>query len=352
MKIIVKILSASVALTSILSLSSTVSAHQTTYTELVKIPLYDDPMGMAYAPVGPGVVYVANNAYDPKYNFNVSVINAKNNRLIKNIVTYSSAASGASVLGQSPYDVIYDPYDGTVYVTNDQQMTITPELSIISPLYNKVMAFGGANLYSPQSLVAGDNDSIYVNCGDRIAVVDQTTAKIKATIKPPFAIDDTIAYGDTQVFSTVFTNPDNGYVYAFDANNNKLKKTIYFAHKIAVKLIYNNHRLYVISGPSDAGLISVINTQNDKLIKNIAGFSSPYDASEGNGNIYILAPIPPRGQTGVVVFNESTDKITSSAPLSDSPDGNRILFAEGKLFVDDTPNTTLPGWISIYKINQ
>ena len=258
--------------------------------------------------------------YDP-YNQELYVTNSFSNN-----VTVINAFSGASVanisVGSRPMGITYVPYNHDLYVENYN----SGNLSVISSVTNTVIAT--ISLAGDPQFSAYDplSETLYVSAlyssSGVIWVVNVTNNNV-TTIPAQDLMPGAAPYG-------LAFDPYNGYMYVADNTNNVVYAFSHPGPMVALisvgKQPYGlafdptNKILYVtdqdpnalISGNPQEYNVSIINTVNNTLVKNVVPGSEPegvtYDPA--NGYVYIANYL----SGNVSVLNPATESIIQTLP--------------------------------------
>ena len=256
--------------------------------------------------------------YDP-YNQELYVTNSFSNN-----VTVINAFSGVSVanisVGSQPMGITYVPYNHDLYVVNHN----SGNLSVISSVTNTVIAtvslapgpqFGAYDPLSETLYVSALNYGSGVICAVNVTNNSVTNISLPAVAPYGLAFD-----------------PYNGYMYVADHANNVVwafSQSGTLVAKIQVGqqpygLAFDpvNKMLYVtdqdfnalISGNPQEYNVSVINTVNNTLVKNVVPGSEPegiaYDPA--NGYVYIANS----NSGNISVLNPATESIIQTLPAT------------------------------------
>ncbi|MHB1708599.1 MAG: hypothetical protein ACYCT2_03885 [Thermoplasmataceae archaeon] len=256
--------------------------------------------------------------YDP-YNQELYVTNSFSNN-----VTVINAFSGVSVanisVGSQPLGITYVPYNHDLYVENYN----SGNLSVISSVTNTVVAT--VSLAGNPQFSAYDplSETLYVSAlysGSGVIWVVNVTNNSVTTIPTPAVAPYGLAF-----------DPYNGYMYVADHHSNVVWAFTQSGAVVAKILVGQqpyglafdpvNRMLYVtdqdfnalISGYPQEYNVSIINTVNNTLVKNVVPGSEPegiaYDPA--NGFVYIA-----NSKSGnISVLNPATESIIQTLPAT------------------------------------
>ena len=256
--------------------------------------------------------------YDP-YNQELYVTNSYSNN-----VTVINAFSGVSVanisVGSQPMGITYVPYNHDLYVENYN----SGNMSVISSVTNTVIAT--VSLVGNPQFGAYDplSDTLYVSAlysGSGVIWVVNVTNNSVSTIPMPSGTPYGVAF-----------DPYNGYIYVADHHDNVVWALSQSGTPVARILVGQqpyglafdpvNKMLYVtdqdfnalISGYPQEYNVSIINTVNNTLLKNVVPGSEPEGVAYDPANGYVYIANSKSGN--ISVLNPATESILQTLPAT------------------------------------
>jgi YVTN family beta-propeller protein len=244
-------------------------------------------------------------------------------------------------VGSGPYNDLFDPDNGNVYVAN----TFSHSVSVISGKTNNVMT--NVTVHSgdtPRELAYDSaNGKLFVAnvYSNTVSVIDTSTNSLIDTI-PVGSITDGVVYDST-----------NGNVYAINAGS-PVSVINGSTDKVIANIPVGSNSLDGVFDPANgdiyvfnqgSGSVSVINGATNSVITTIIGLSSPVAGSydSASGKIYVAN----YQSNQVSVIDGSTNKLVNTITLGQgpagalfNPDNNKIYVAnQGHNFGSGAGNT-------------
>lgn len=228
----------------------------TTYSLIKAIPVGDSPVQIVYNPNN-GFMYVTNiNSQS------VSVIDCSTNTVIKNIP-----------VGPQPTGIAYNSINHNIYVTNSGQYANSKTVSVIDSTLNSEIKKVPLSDYPYRIAFDSNNGYLYValTATNSIAVIDGATDTVKKTLQMPIipAYPGSPYPNSPGAPWSVAFNPFNNFVYVtylnseyvtgIDDTTDTVTKTIKVGSgPYAIGYNANNHNMYVANLASNT--VSVIGT--------------------------------------------------------------------------------------------
>jgi YVTN family beta-propeller protein len=223
------------------------------------------------------------STWDLNGNDEIYVINPTTNEVVSNIAT-----------GQGGYGnngMVYDSANNEIYVTNNGAGTV----SVINGTTNHVVDTISVGADATGMALDPSNNVIYVaaiNSGGEtgtVSVIDATTNSVKATLFDFWSpIGVAFASGDFYV-----ANNGNGTVNVYSGSSNAFVRSIHVgsASLAPEYLAYDSTTkdLFVSIDNFEASRVSVVDTANSKVIKNITVSGDPLGMAfdSANGDLYV-----------------------------------------------------------------
>ena len=257
-----------------------------------------------------GYIYVTNSGSDT-----VSVINGKNNSVIKTIT-----------VGSNPDGAAFDSSNGYIYVTNFCSDTV----SVINSSNNNVFKTITLSSLPLRAVFDSSNGYVYVTnfCSDIVSVIN---GKNNSVIK-------TITVG-SNTRGEAFDS-SNGYVYVTNcgsntvsvingANNNVINTITVGSSPFGAAFDSSNGYVYVTNGGSNT--VSVINGSSNSIFKTITVGSSPRGVAFDSSNGYVY--VTNGGSNTVSVINGSNNNVFKTITVGSSPFGAAFDSSNGYVYV-------------------
>jgi len=282
---------------------ATIPSHAITH-----IKVGNSPYQMAYDPQN-NYIYVANSGSN-----NVSIINAVTNTVVGTI----SLASGSAPMG-----IVYDLQNGYLYVTNSAG---NGYITAINPATNKVIASISIKYYPVFLLYDPDNECIYITGNSNVTVYNPSTNQMSniSNGKSPLL---TSSWGLTY-------DPDNKYLYVTDdggtslaiinTQTNTLIKELNIGKTSTDYAVYDPYNKYVYASNYPNNIIYVINTTTNTFAgQNITLSDHPNGMVIDPDNHYLYVVF----WASLVIINPSTNtQIGSLSAISGDTQGTCALY--------------------------
>jgi YVTN family beta-propeller protein len=286
----------------------------------VNLGVNDQPNGLGYA-FGSGKVFVADlNMHQ------VTVINDTTDKVVHNVS-----------VGSRPHAVVYDPFNGLVYVSNydygslsnlsvfyASNYTALPSIPVgdgpdglaVDSVQNEILV---ANFNSNTvSVIAGDNDTV-------VTTVPVGTHPI------------CVAYDFDKGVSFVTNSGSNNVTEINDSSDRVIRNIPVGSAPWGVDYSPLEGNIYVSN--QGAGTVSVISDRNNTVFKTVSVGSQPdsvaYDG--GNGQFYVADS----GSGNVTVISESSVTVVATLNVGSGPLGVTYDWATGGVFVSNEISNTV-----------
>jgi len=273
---------------------------------VMHIPVGNSPYQMAYDPQN-NYIYVANS-----WSNNVSIINGLTNTVVGNITLGS----------RMPMGITYDSQNGYLYVTDAESGV--ENITVINGATNEIIKniSIGSSFSSVFALYDPDNGYIYITGNDGVCVLNPSTNTI-FNISAGLIQSWGIAYDPDNKYLYV-TDDGSGLIAIIDTQTNTLVKTLNVGQVSTDYAVYDPYNKYVYASNYRNNIIYVINaTTNTFAGQNITLSDHPNGMVIDPDNHYLYVVF----WASLVIIDPSTNtQIGSLSTISGDKQGTCALY--------------------------